>query len=683
MPLGDYLVGLLFAGIVFGAAAAAAVIVVVRRGRSFPLPVAVAAWALLGTTGVFACHLVPGMLGVLSREAAAVAALVVLAVAVLVPAAPRRAVEVPERIRSSGFSWALGVGALVLTAGYLLALALESRGDFPVSPDTVTFHLPNVARWIQSGSLWQVDDFVPNRASGNYPQTADVLHLAVILPWSRDFLMPLANFPLTALLGLALFCSARELRVPVPTAMLAAAAVLALPVVGYLTAASLADHAMYATFACGVLFLLRHWRTGDPFDLVLAGIGLGVAFGTRWYAVPAVAVTVAVWAAGWLAVRRPLPQLVRSAGAIAGLVALLGGFWLVRNWVESGNPVFPVKVQLAELVVFDAPHDQIRELTGFTLLDYADDPGVWTDVVWPTFVDLLALTSLMLLVGASAAAVLALRRVRRDGRVIALAAIALIVVAIYAITPYSAAGPEGDPRAGWVNTRYVGPALLLAAPATAWLLACAGRLRVPLEALVVVGTLDALRRSAELPAGDVGAVAVLFAAALIALVLGAFALARRRPKPARAAVAAAATSAGVLALVAGAVHADRYSDNWYRHFNPVVDHLKANAPRDARIGIVGDGWSNYPLFGRELENEVEFVGDRVDGMLRALDEPRTLVHALRSGDYDFVYFHDLDTLDPALPARQRQWLERAGFRQVASGVHPILGTGIALYEPPG
>lgn len=690
MALGDYLVGLLFAGVVFGAAAAAAGIVVIRRGSSLPRAVAVTAWALLGATGVFASHLVPGVLGVLSRETAALAALAVLAAAARVPSAPRRSLETPERARSSPVSWALGVGALGATAAYLLALALEHRGDFPVSPDTVSFHLPNVARWIQSGSFWQVDDFVPNRAFGNYPQTADVLHMALVLPWRRDFLIPLANYPLTALLGLALFCCARELRAPVPAAMLVVAVPVAMPVIGYLTSAGLADHAMYATFACGVLFLLRHWRTADTFDLVLAGVGFGVAFGTRWYAVPAVAATVVVWAAGWLAVRRPLPQLARSGGALVGLIASLGGFWLVRNWVESGNPFFPVKVKLGGLVVFDAPRDLLREVHGFRLLDYADDSAVWTDVLGPTFVDLLALSAPLLLAGVVAAAALAAHRLRRasrdrcsEVRVLGLAAVALLVVIAYSITPYSASGPEGDPNEGWVNTRYVVPALLVAAPACAWLLGAARGTRVLLEAGLAVATLDALRRSAAFAAGDAGAVAVAAALLVPVVVFGAFALARRLPRPGKAAVAATAVCAGVATIAIGAVHEERYSDNRYRDFNPVIDYVNARAPGGARIGIVGDGFSNYPLFGPKLENEVEFVGRRVDGMLRAIDHPRAFKAALGRGDYDFVYLHRLDTLDPELPAQQEPWLEQAGYRQVASGVQPILGTGIALYEAPG
>ena len=31
-----------------------------------------------------------------------------------------------------------------------------------------------------------------------------------------------------------------------------------------------------------------------------------------------------------------------------------------RNWVESGNPVFPVKLEVAGVTIFDAPYDRVR-----------------------------------------------------------------------------------------------------------------------------------------------------------------------------------------------------------------------------------------------------------------------------------------------------------------------------------
>ena len=116
---------------------------------------------------------------------------------------------------------------------------------------------------------------------------------------------------------------------------------------------------------------------------MLAGLGLGLAFGTKWYAVWAVAIVLAVWAAGSLLERRGVRAVARDGAVLCGLVALAGGIWMLRNLIESGNPVFPVEVSPLGLTIFDAPRDTVRESAGFTLLHYVGDGGVWSEFIWP------------------------------------------------------------------------------------------------------------------------------------------------------------------------------------------------------------------------------------------------------------------------------------------------------------
>ena len=86
--------------------------------------------------------------------------------------------------RSSGV-WARGLSGVSL--GVALALLLASLRDnlttAPLSVDLLNFHLPVVARWIETGSIWQIDVFLPDVSPGHYPQTGDVILLAAVLPW--------------------------------------------------------------------------------------------------------------------------------------------------------------------------------------------------------------------------------------------------------------------------------------------------------------------------------------------------------------------------------------------------------------------------------------------------------------------------------------------------------------------
>src|SRR5207249_1857830 len=106
------------------------------------------------------------------------------------------------------------------------------------------------------------------------------------------------------------------------------------------------DIVLLATLATGTLFLVRHFRTRRTSELVLGGVALGIAFGTKWYGISVVVVVLACWAAASLAARRGRRVVARQGAALVGLVLAAGGVWLVRNWVTTGNPLFPVKVRL-------------------------------------------------------------------------------------------------------------------------------------------------------------------------------------------------------------------------------------------------------------------------------------------------------------------------------------------------
>ena len=93
----------------------------------------------------------------------------------------------------------------------------------------------------------------------------------------------------------------------------------------------------------------------------------------------AVAVVVAVWLAARLAFERRWRAIAIDLAWIALPIALAGGIWLLRNWVESGNPFYPVRVAAFGLTIFDAPFDQVRALVGFTLADYLGNGTVLSD----------------------------------------------------------------------------------------------------------------------------------------------------------------------------------------------------------------------------------------------------------------------------------------------------------------
>ncbi|HUR87214.1 MAG TPA: glycosyltransferase family 39 protein, partial [Solirubrobacteraceae bacterium] len=665
MPMEDFLAGTaLFLAMLAAVGAATALVVHRRLSRLDPLARALAA-VVVGTAVLIGVHLVPLLFGILSRGTVLAACAAAVGLAALVRPARDGAAELappPAQAAGGPASWALaGIAAAFALAAALADLA-RWGGDELVGVDPLTFHLPNVGRWIQTGSLWQIDQFVPLQAHGNYPNNGDVVLLSTVLPWHNDFLvrLPIAFF--LAVTAVAVYAVARELRAPPAAAVLAGAAAISIPVVGIAAIPrALPDPLLWATLSIGVLFGLRRGRTGRTSDLVLAGAALGIAAGTKWYGVSSVAVVVVVWT-----LARMLPRGAGMAGALrdgvaAGGLAFLGvAVWFARNLVESGNPVFPVKVAPFGVTLFDAPPDVLRGQVGFSIADYLGDPDVLSRLAREVYEGLGA-PGIAAAIAVLAALVLARRR--DGGRpALVMAITALGLLALYAVTPYTALGLRDDPSLASVNTRYAVPALLLALPLAAWL---AGRLP-----RVAAGTLEAGLALAVV-LGARGAYAVqardLLAAALVLAVLGAAGWVLWRVRDRRPVLVAAALFIAVAGLAGAHRMQERINDGRYLGADPAIDALLRAAPADRRIGLAAD-WSVgglspiWPSFGTRIANHVEYIG-YFDGFLRRYPTRRRFQAALRTGRYDVIVVGR--GFYPPQDTPEQRWAIAAGWHTIA------------------
>src|SRR5581483_10107235 len=111
------------------------------------------------TAAVILVHLIPAMLGILSRPAVLGASVLLLLAATRVrpsvSGAPR---PVSPPLGASGplmwaVAWAAALAAAVWAVAGAYSLTRVPLTDF----DMLTFKLPILVRWIQSGSLWHAN----------------------------------------------------------------------------------------------------------------------------------------------------------------------------------------------------------------------------------------------------------------------------------------------------------------------------------------------------------------------------------------------------------------------------------------------------------------------------------------------------------------------------------------------
>jgi hypothetical protein len=688
VPLADYLAGLGFLAVTAGAALAAGVLLQARRLphlRGVPRVLAV---AVLATAALVAAHLLPGVLGILSRWTAAAAAVVLAAIAWRVrerrheapgAARPRPAEAEPPLAEPEGLvSWILGGGAAAAVSAWVVASAWN-RTVLPTEDlDTMSFHFPVVGKWIQSGTFWRVDQFTPLLPNGNYPQTGDVVFLAAIQPWRNDWLAGAVNPLFILLTGAAVYAVARELGALRPHALLGAALLVSMPVVGAAANGSgMTDSMFYACLGAAILFLLRHERGAPRAELWLAVLALGLAFGTKWYSLFAVPSILAVWLGARLLARRDRRGTLRTGALAAGAVAAVGGFWLVRNLVETDNPFYPADVRVLGVTLFDSPHNFIAECAGFTIAHYVGDRDAWIDYILPVYRDGYAWPGIAIAAGFLAALVVAgLRRAPAPrGRLGAGVALAGLMTVGYAITPFSAFGPEGEPNTAGASIRYLVPALLVAAPMAAWALSRAGRARHVLElaavAAVAQGIVEAFDVRLRVVVLVMVAIAVLAAAAVGAELL----LRRAGARLARLAVVAVAVLGAVALVAVGHGRQREFNEARYARDVPPIAWIAQNAPEGSRIALAG-AWGVgvtspvWPSFGERLDNHVEFLGPTVDGQLREYPRRDRWAAALRRGRYGLLVvgrggYAEEDCPVPGQHSDDDAWARAEGFEVLA------------------
>jgi hypothetical protein len=472
--------------------------------------------------------------------------------------------------------------------------------------DSTWYHGPFAAGFAQSGNTWDLHFIAPQFLAWFYPANSELLHAVGMNAFDRDLLSPLLNLGWFVGCLVACWCIGRPYRVA-PWSLALGAIALSVPALSDQAGEARNDIVGIFFLLAAVAIALNAWTArpkgnGLPMGaLVLAGLAAGLAAGTKLnFLLPAAVLVVG------LAVVAPRGRRL-SALAATGLAALAGGgYWYLRNLFHTGNPL-PWFDSLGPISL-PAPDQALGGREGHSVLGYLTDGSVWSDWFLPGLHDGLWVVWPLLVLAALAGLVLALRGFRRSP-VLAVAGLAgLAAVLAWVVAPTSASGPEGMPHGFESGLRYLAPALALG--------------------LALLPAVPPLRdRLAEWTGR--GRPTVAF----------------RKPAVAAALVALAAIGAGY--LVQREYLRDRYANPSFTV--PGLDATFKWATPLAGSRIATTSTRQYPLFGTDLSNRVEFVGEeRPHGGFVAPSTCRAWRRLLDRGDYEYVVA-SRDRIEPGKP----------------------------------
>jgi len=529
--------------------------------------------------------------------------------------------------------------------------------------DSTWYHGPFAAGIAQSGDTWSLHLLAPQFLSWFYPQNSEVIHSLGMMAFGTDLLSIFLNLGWFAACLLAAWCIGRPYGAA-PISMAGVALILG--------STAMADQAgearndIVGTFflLAGLAVMVNAAAGGRKITLgptLVVALAAGLAMGTKVNFIPAALVLLA----GTVVLAEPSRRL-RNGLAGSGALLLGGGYWYLRNLTHAGNPL-PWINHIGPLSL-PGPEQDVGGRDAGSVWGYLTDTDVVRHWFLPGFGDGFGSGWILLGVLAITGLVLCLDRnsgpARRTG-----AAVGLALVLAWLVAPTSASGPAGEPNGFVSGLRYLAPALAVCLALLGsgvgqrggrarWLVA--GLLLILAPVTIAFG--DGWDAKEWLVA--IVAATVFWVVCLIALGVW-----RVRSKQHRLSTRSSrklfgwTAGATIAFLVLCGFGVQRYYFN-HRYASPDFtipalseSYVWANGQSGVKIGT--NATRQYPLWGEDLDNEVQFIGVKQPhaGFVEA-GNCRDFIAAANQGDYEYLVL-TLDREGQKLPVpRELTWVSR-------------------------
>lgn len=248
------------------------------------------------------------------------------------------------------------LGSFIIVTLCYLTFAIDLFTSYPQGPDGIYYRLPLAVRWLQEGSL----RIPPHTWRYALPGNAEI-PMMVLLGVGWQPLVLLFNLLGTLILAISTYLIALKCRVNKTAAFIASLIIVSVPLINFQT--FLAYTEVYGSsfiIASIAIFLYRYEKqeliTKKRFliYLILSGLALGVAIGTKLaFLVYGFAIFVIVFV---LLVReryRHKISIPKLGGLFLIAILLPCIFWFARAFFTTGNPFYPLKVEILNHTIFD------------------------------------------------------------------------------------------------------------------------------------------------------------------------------------------------------------------------------------------------------------------------------------------------------------------------------------------
>lgn len=264
---------------------------------------------------------------------------------------------------------------LAATASVAVFLLFESAVQPINNYDSLAYHLPTMVQWYQNHSFAYLEEFKFNQI-GRYPYTWEVLCALFFIPFREDFLISFPNIIAWLILGLSIYLISIKLGATRLSSLASTSMVLMLPILIESVNTIHVDLPLASFFIAGFYFAILCAENQQISYLALVAIAIGMLTGikTSGLIYSAVLVLILAFLLAQYFVKEKRLNLISRRPPKSSIVLILlsticllglGGFWYLRNYLELGNPLGYIEVNVGGITLFvgNVDIDQVRETT--------------------------------------------------------------------------------------------------------------------------------------------------------------------------------------------------------------------------------------------------------------------------------------------------------------------------------
>ncbi len=243
---------------------------------------------------------------------------------------------------------------LTMAGVLILVLIVVMLGvGFPRGYEAQGYHLPIGVHMFQSHSLkvWRVWDTV---FFHTLPANASI-YFGFLLALAPEHLVAPAGLVFLVVSAVAVYGIGRATGADETACVLAALGLVTVPIVVAPATDAVSDVGGMAFLAAAIYFVVSR-PAGRLRDLVLSGLAAGLSFGFKSLHLPAIAfLFLVVFLQTWnhfvtLATPKRLWITTQALSVFLAATLATSGFWLVRNYVQLGNPLYPVHFRFFDVL---------------------------------------------------------------------------------------------------------------------------------------------------------------------------------------------------------------------------------------------------------------------------------------------------------------------------------------------